>query len=594
MTFSNRIPLAGTIPVLVVLALAAMMAVIAFGSTQRASAAPTNDACGISPDILDMLIARYDDVDANDCDTLDLFDGGTDGPDAEGLTRNEDHALDTWDFSGQDLPSFAISDDDAEALTLLNAERTGTAAPTAAQLDASQVVEKSVKYIDLTGNPLTIDDVSLANIPSNVALKISVDSNVSGFQTDAVTITEDKPAYIGIAIPDQRDDDDVSLVTLSAALEGGATDDLPSGVTGLLLTSNTYSTLINLGSTVTSPLSAVRTFDLNSESDGVVFYFVVNAGKDNDNDEDWNFDIALADNDSNTINGTNGNLDDDSNYVNQEIEITVLDADAPTNDENSRSEDVVAAIEAAVVAPADSGTFGGHTDFDELTLRDLGAIPSLIIRDSDPNYDNAGMPDDNQEPLTDLLAGDFEGLTGLTSLSLIGANALPSGIFAGVGYDDGTLEITFAKNARGDDEDIQEVGNFKPSTLPSHIFDDQEKHQVIILDDDLDDDDKRTTTGLDAAIYAAEDGGHFFVMTSATTRYYKLGSSVILDSNSTVDSPSTGQTFIDDSTKVLRFAVTVEDDDKARTEWVFLFNAESPTDVRNLVDIAVVEITDAS
>ena len=74
LTFSNRIPLAGAIPVLVVLALAALVAVFAFGSTQRASAVAPLDggACEISPVIiLKLLLDRYS-MNANDCDTLDL------------------------------------------------------------------------------------------------------------------------------------------------------------------------------------------------------------------------------------------------------------------------------------------------------------------------------------------------------------------------------------------------------------------------------------------------------------------------------------------------------------------------------------------
>ena len=69
-------------------------------------------------------------------------------------------------------------------------------------------MESGVNFIDLTGNPLTIDDVSMANIPARVAIKISVDSNVVGFQSAAVTVTEGTPGYIGLAIPGQRDPDE--------------------------------------------------------------------------------------------------------------------------------------------------------------------------------------------------------------------------------------------------------------------------------------------------------------------------------------------------------------------------------------------------
>ena len=603
MTFSNRIPLAGAIPVLVVLALAALVAAIAFGSTQRASAVADNDACDISPVVLDMLLDRYG-LDANDCDTLNLFDNDVDGGDGADAHEfnSDDHELNTWDFSDQGLTSFAITDDDAAALKKLTGEALDTDGD-----GTGTVVEKSVNYIDLTGNPLSIDDVSLANLPTNVALKITVDSNVAGFQTAELILTEGKPGYIGIAIPGQRDTDkddaatdaDDRLVALTVTLDGGEIgDDVNAGVAE----SGDYTQLVKFG----DGAAATRTLELDSESERIAFYIPIQANKDNLNDEEWGFDIAIdRESDANT------NLTDGDDFSIDEIAVTVLDADAPVNDDDARSEDVVAAIESAV---GDGTSTGGHLKFDDLTLRDLGTITALIVRDADADYIPAGEANagdleagEDQEALEELFAGDFEGLVGLRTLHLVGAGSLPTGIFAGAGSkaedadgDASTVTITFAAN-KADDEDVEEVGNYRTSTLPAHIFADQEKRQVIVLSDDTNDDDEGTTSGLDAGLYASEEEGNFFVTTNALTTYYVLGNKVEFGTTE-IGQPTLPAAFDrgagkgKEGSKVIRFAISTPDSDPekdgGRTDWLFLFSVANPDNAGDLLDIAVVEISE--
>ncbi len=616
MTFSNRIPLAGAIPVLVVLALAAMVAVIALGAPQRASAAADNKTCDISPVILDMLLDRYG-MNANDCDTLDL--DGTVTPALE--LNTDDHAADTWDFSGQGLTSFEITEDDKDALVALS---------TGGSVANPDAVEDGVNYIDLTGNPLTIDDVSLANIPSRVALKISADSNVAGFQVDESTITEGSAGYVGVAIPGQRakDEDDMDVqqtVFLKVTVTGG---DIAKPLNAAIAADVTGSTVIGLVDFGTSDdASATRELEVNSENENVIFYFPIKANKDNTNEEEWGFSLEIDETVRDDVIGGSGTDADDRSAAAilenltaggeldfDEIEINVLDADAPVNGDNERSEDVVAAIVDEVDGTDGEGAgiadelYGGHIDFDDLTLRDLGAIENLTVVDTDGD----------DEPLESLLAGDFEGLSGLDTLRLVGAGTLPSGIFAGVGghKNNTAVEITFAANETNDD-DIEKVGNYKPSTLPAHIFADQEKKQVIVLTDDTNDKNKGTTSGLDAGLYGAAEEGHFFVMTNAATTWYALGNKVVFGDPAadaeddilafaTPDITDRGGGVKSESSKVVRFAVPVPEDDPdkdgGRTDWLFLFGAPNgnvadadpaqSTDASALIDIAVVEITE--
>ena len=115
---------------------------------------------------------------------------------------------------------------------------------------------------------------------------------------------------------------------------------------------------------------------------------------------------------------------------NDEADVTILDADAPALSVCDRSEDVEAEILdiAAASAPATGALgFGANLRCDDITVRDLSTVEAtLTIMDDD---------DDDAEALESLIAGDFEGMTGLTSLKIVGARTLPSGIFAGVGKD---------------------------------------------------------------------------------------------------------------------------------------------------------------
>lgn len=599
LTLSNRISLAGAIPLLVAVAVAVLVAAIALAPSKPASAFPENDNCKLSPLLLDMLLDRYS-MKSFQCNTITLT-----APDS--LTLADGEKADTWDFSSQELSSFAISDDDADILKVL----TGTDADGT----GGTVVETGVRYIDLTGNPLTVDDVSFKNIPSNVAVILSADSNVAGFQAEEYEVTEAAASYISVAFPGIHDDDATTDDTGTAADESDMTVTVTIGGDGDD-TANTATTLTNKREHVSFgaglATSATRTFVANSGAENVIFYWPITVGKDNENDEDWDISLTIAETAAGITNA-NANFD----LLNDEADVTILDADAPMLSVCDRSEDVEEAI-LAYANPTASGTlgeqsgadgFGGNDRCDDITLRDLGTIPSLTIMDADT---------DDAEAIEDLVAGDFEGMAGLTTLHIVGARSLPAGIFAGVGKaGTNTVEITFANNAPPADSDADKVGDFKPSTIPSHIWADQEKQQVIVLSDDTNAKGEGTTSGLDAGLYAADEGGSFFVLTNAATSAYILGSKVdfaglAAGGANPIDRPviaDRGGGPGKEKSKVVRFAISVpeDDDDKDGNLWLFLFNYNSdaaaasnvaigavtnPTNASDLKALATVAITD--
>ncbi len=571
MTLSNRITLAGALPFLVAVALAVLIAAIALAPSRPASAIGDSGACKLSPVILDMLLARYD-KSAQDCDTLNPAAGG------DAATDDDDFDPAVWDLSGGELTEFAISDDDADLLKILHGDDTTVD-------DDDAIAPDAVRYIDLTGNPLTIEDVDFANIPSRIAVILSADSNVNGFQATEYTVTEAAPSYIAVAFPD------LTMVASATRAASVLTPELEIGgrdaerefesATGQPFDSQTHRQLVQLGAVAANSDAAERPVQVNSASDSKIYYLPLRVNKNNDTGDEWDFTI--------TINDEIGNATPGYELTNDEADITVLDADAPALSVCDRSEDVETSILLLASAASTGRDYGGHTKCDDLTLRDLASITGLMVFDGD----------EDNEPIADLIAGDFEGMANLATLSITGAGALPSGIFAGVGKDlaaDSHVQISFAKNS-SDDDDIEEVGKYTPSTIPQHIFDDQEPKQVIILDDDLNDDDEGITNGLDATAYAVTEGGNFFVMTPASDTYYVLGGMVVIQGTgeSGVKTPTVADTVREDSDpKVVRFAIAPDDDDDSDDEsiWLFLFDDADPESDANLVDLAAVSVAD--
>ena len=598
LTLSNRITFAGAIPLLVAVALAVLVAAIALAPSRPASAAPNSGTCDLSPMLLDMLLERYGQK-SFECNTFDLS-GTADVIHSGGSPRYtlaDGEMGNTWDFSGENLDSFAISDDDAKILR----ELTDTDADLTND-PAGTVVEDGVLYIDLTNNPLTVADVNFKNIPNNVAIVLSADSTVTGFQATDYEVTEDATGYVSVAFPNLIPDGS-STVEFTVTMSGDATSDRSDA-----LGDGNTTRLIQFGVTDAGPSKAnvesaddaTRTFVANSEADDKIFYWPITAAKDNSNDEDWDFRLKIAET---TPRATD--VVPEFDLSNDEADITVLDADAPAVsvcDRSEHVEDAILAIATVRAAATDDTTWDGNDRCGEITARDLGTIGMLTIADTDDG-----------EPIADLLSGDFNSLSGLTALTITGARSLPSGIFAGVGSAGSDLvTIRFNQNTSTDD-DIEKVGNFKPSTIPGHIWDDQEKQQVIILVDDLNDDDKGVTTGLDAALYAGEENGHFFILTSTTTTKYVLGNKVVFgtgDGNTPILGgapdivPLAGA---DDKPMAVRFAVPIPDVDKEdkgdRNMWLFLFANDNdgtlgdstetdPDDATDLKALATVAITD--
>ena len=632
LTLSNRITLAGALPVLVVVALAALIAAIAIGAPRPASAVVSSDACKLSPVILDMLLARYD-LASHECDNLDLSSAATN---ADNL--DDDAAPDTWDFSGMGLTEFAITDDDADTLNDLNDNDLDSAGNDSfiveeVAVDADGAADSGgtaqrVRYIDLTGNPLSIEDVSAKHIPPGVAVRISVESAVAGFQSSEYTVTEGAASFITVAFPGLRQDDDAAF-SARVSLEGDAEDSVNRGIAAAGAIKRTLISFGDQGGT--GATNDERDLPLNSEGETVVFAWPITVGKDNENNEDpWIIELRIPETSTGLSNSIDGG---DFELANPTADVLVMDADAPAVSVCARSEDVQAAIvetaERAAAADTTDSTgafliYGDHNDCEDLTLTDLGRMASAVANDargdSGSDLETAQTDvfwvedaDGDNEPLENLIAGDFEGLSSVSQLHIRGARNLPSGIFAGVGKADGnTVEITFANNTSGD-ADVENVGNLKPSTIPQHIWDDQETQQIITLTDDQNADEEGITSGLDLSLYAGIEGEHFFVFTNAATSVYVLAESLDF-ANATLAGPSSDATEANrlirnagggagtDTSRVSRFAVMIPDDDPEEKDdenrWLFLFdNADVATgltglNVTDVVDIAVVAVTD--
>lgn len=607
MTFSNRISLAGAIPLLVVAALAVLTAfVLTTTPGQSVNASATADACNkLSPVLWDMLKRHYDGLDDFECNTFD--------PGAATPTHSVDSEANAtvWDFSGQELTSFAISDDDEATLDKL------FAADTTGETD-NDITATEVRYFDLTNNPLTVDDIDFKHIPNDVSVILSAESTVTGFQATDYTVTEGKAGYVSVAFPGLRA---AAANPMEAVITvgGDAGDDINVAALAGLSAGDDKIRLVSFG-TGDDADDDTKQFIFNSDADDVIFYLPITVAKDNENDEDWDIRLTIAESvaaASGDLGITNAKAEFD--LANDETDVTILDADAPTLSVCDRSEDVSEAILAYAYPDTDGELgrqagvlgFGGNQRCDDITLRDLSTVGSLTISDSD----------EDGEPLEALVSGDLEGLTGLTSLKIVGAGALPSGIFAGVGKDgDDTVHIYFAQNVPPADSDDPKVGKFKPSTIPSHIWADQEPQHVIVLDDDLNADKKGVTSGFDAAVYAGEEGKHIYVLTSAQTAAYILGNKVVFSGAGATapslvtiadsDTDNDDGRGTDTSPKVVRFAIKVDDgmnDDKGdRNTWLFLFaddgtNAADPrvispdlTNASQLKDVATLVITDAS
>ena len=261
LTFSNRITLAGALPLLVAFALAVLVAAIVLAPVGQVKATNTAKACKLSPVILDMLLDRYGKA-SHECNDLNISD--VDGADATATLANGESAT-TWDFSGQELTEFAISDDDAAILKLLTDERETIPAEDDDQTDADDtvgtgpVVEPGVRYIDLTGNPLSIEDVSAANIPFNVAVILSAETVVSGFQSNEGVITENSAGFVPVAFPNMNaGEGELSIVV---AFSGDSAQNIHPNVAD----SSTRINLIDFGGNADgTPLTARSVEDRNA------------------------------------------------------------------------------------------------------------------------------------------------------------------------------------------------------------------------------------------------------------------------------------------------------------------------------------------
>ena len=273
MTLSNRISIAGAIPLIVALGIVALVAAVLLAPARPASATENAGTCDLSAVHLDMLLDRYG-LKSFQCNSLDydlsLRSTGDNQPSA-----------DVWDYSGKGLESFEFSKADADILKRLKSTDTFDTTTTPPEtfedidIDGADIAPNVVRYIDLTGNPLSIEDVSFANIPARVAVILSAESNVSGFQQEDYTVTEGAPSYISVAFPGLRavDEDDAtttdadeSLMTGTVTVGGDA-----GAARNPALGTGSKIQLVSFGDNDTDSTNAIdltsttRTFQVNSE-----------------------------------------------------------------------------------------------------------------------------------------------------------------------------------------------------------------------------------------------------------------------------------------------------------------------------------------
>ena len=568
LTLSNRISLAGALPIVVALVVCAVAAAIMLAPTTNVSADADPRGCELSADLLDALLDRFD-MAPTQCDDMSLAN-------VDAATIDVGSAT-VWDFSDRGWTEFGISAADAEVLMVLTDTN-----DVAADADGTgPVVEATVRYIDLTGNDISIEDVDFSRIPRTVAIILDGATTGVGFQAEEYTVTEGSAGYVSVAFPGVLVEDDE--FEFDFVVSGGdSTDALNAGLGGNV--GDTNATLISVGGAATT-----RDAFANSDSESKIFYYPLNVGKDNTTNPEWDFTLAIDDTAAN-LDGFTSDFDSDDL---DDVTITVLDADAPEVSVCDRSDDVedwlVAYVSDATVNTTNANP--DNDDCDEITTRDLNSLTGTLT------FSEFGADADDELPMENLIAGDFQGLSDITSLVVRGARSLPSGIFDGVGSGlegDATVTISFAQNT-SDDPDDEKAGKYSISTIPSHIWENQEPQQVIVVNDDLDPDDDTmgVTKGLNSSIYPGVEGGHIWVITPYTTNAWTLGTMVtfpLADVDPIVAAvPSDPQ--------VVRFAIELAQEDDADdvdddTAWLFLFDSSTAANAGSLLDYAVVLISD--
>ncbi len=420
--------------------------------TQPAIGQSDQPGCDLSPRLRKALLS-VDNYDMRDfeCDQLILED-----------ESNQDTI---WDFSSRGWRSFSISDADYVRLLELS------------ELDVNSLPEelegfgtrRNVRLIDLTGNPLSIDDVDFSNIPVGTGIAITQSTSGIGFQSADYSMSENGVGYVGVAFPNVLDTGERSI-RIDTELDGD----------------RDQTALITIGDDML----------LHSDSRSVVYYWPLYAGSDNDNGGDWDFNVQFRS--AETYEEVNGRNRDRSLVLEDlvdrdETEMTVSDADEPETSVCQRSRLVEDAIETEL---ADVGV--DHTRCSQYTKSDLSQITELTISDD---------LDDGETITIDV--DDLSDLTGLESLKLIGVEDLPSGIFNGVGASTG-LVIDFDENDPSDDDDPV-AGDYTLATIPQHILNDQESHQTLVLAGELDSSGDPIVTGLDRRSYAVNADDWFVV-----------------------------------------------------------------------------------
>ncbi|MCY3694093.1 MAG: hypothetical protein OXG77_02640 [Chloroflexi bacterium] len=528
-----------------VLALA-LAAVWLFANSENARGQTDLGACELSPWLLDALLddANYD-LPSYRCDELEL----------DGLA--------IWDFST--LPSalerrlpgrFSISDSDYKLLLELS-DFNEDSVPQ----DLIGFGERGeVRLIDLTGTGYRISDVDFRNIPIGTGIALTVSGSArTGFQTDVYSTKENRMGYVSVAFPGVLESDQDSLV-VSATVDADSDE----------------RNLIEIGQNML----------LNGDARNVVYYWPVYVESDNDNDPDWDFELEIdADADAYRERDGTGRREsvDLTDVLDISVaEIVVSDADAPRVLVSDRSSLVEDAIEDAL----DDITSITHRG-DDITLKDLSAITSLDLEDTDDGRTFA------------LSSGDLEGLSGLTKLHLKGASRLPRGIFDGVGDRDRGVVIDFSRNSPHESGDPR-GGNYDLGSIPGYILSDIESHQTLILTGQKDSSGNSLVTGLDQSSYRARPGESFAVTVPVfysgdaeeSESYYvvaQLPYDFAENTEPIVDKDDLGGIIALHDDDVARTMIMVpEEVDEDKGQWVLFVFEGSDEDLAALVDWALI------
>ena len=177
-----------------------------------------------------------------------------------------------------------------------------------------------------------------------MAVKLTAESNVKGFQQADYTITEGSAGYISAAFPDMLSGTNTHI-HVTVDLTGDVTDDVNEAIQGDATAAKIE--LVTFG-TGDDNEDASKVFEADSDNESVIFYWPITVAKDNENDDDWEITLTINE-DTGFRQGVGATAAAAAaaaavDLVIDSADVTILDADKPAIEVCDRSEDVEESI----------------------------------------------------------------------------------------------------------------------------------------------------------------------------------------------------------------------------------------------------------